>query len=116
MPARSAMRRAIGLIRSVSVAAFPLPEGAGSAAVWVGSGSAARRLPPRREPRCGQIGDVLALLADECDRRAQRDRLTVAHQNLQERSVGVGLELHGRLVGLDLGEHVALFDRSRPLA
>src|SRR5439155_3966776 len=48
-----------------------------------------------------------AARADARDRRADLGRHTLLDDDL-ERAVGLGLEVEGRLVGLDLGEHVAL--------
>ena len=60
--------------------------------------------------RRGLVGG-LALGAHDRDRCAQGDRLAVADQDPQHRAGVVGLELHGGLVGLDLGQHVTRGER-----
>ena len=117
-PAASAIRRAIGLARKRRSSP---PAGAAAGSVGAAGGRrrpAASASAAALRRRClggrgvgrGVDGDLLALGADDRDRRAQRGRLAVADQDLQQRAVLVGLEVHGRLVGLDLGDHVALVE------
>src|SRR4029078_3739029 len=47
-------------------------------------------------------------LAHDRDRCAEGGRLAVVHDDAKDGAVVVGLELHRRLVGLDLGDDVAL--------
>ncbi len=57
-------------------------------------------------------GGVLALGQDHRDRRVDRDVVgAFRHQDLAERALVDRLHLHGGLVGLDLGDDVAGFDR-----
>ena len=55
-------------------------------------------------------GDVLALVADERDRAADLD-LAGGDDDLQQHAVGLGLDLLGDLVGIELVERLALLDR-----
>ena len=56
-------------------------------------------------------GFVLALGEDHGDRRIDRDIVgAFRHQNFAERAVVDRLDLHGRLVGLDLGDDIAGLD------
>ena len=53
-----------------------------------------------------------AIGPDHADRRVDRDVVgPFLHQDGAERALVDGLHLHGGLVGLDLGQHVAGFDR-----
>ena len=55
-------------------------------------------------------GDVLALVADEGNRAADLD-LAGGDDDLQQHAVGLGLDLLGDLVGVELVERLALLDR-----
>ena len=69
-----------------------------------------RRGAGLRSPRtCGF--HVLAFTGQHCDHVIDRDVLrALGDQDLGDRALVDGLDLHGRLVGLDLGDDVAGFD------
>ncbi len=52
-------------------------------------------------------GDILALPADHGDRPAHRD-LALLHGDLQQNALGLGLDLLGHLVRIELVERLAL--------
>jgi hypothetical protein len=67
--------------------------------------------------RCGRTGrpahharDVLVRIGDHRDQLADLDGRPFARDDLAEHTLPAGLQLHDRLVGLDLGEHVAVAD------
>ena len=60
----------------------------------------------------GRGRDVLALFGDDGDGRVDGHVLgAVRHENLSQHAFVDRLDFHGRLVGLDLGQHVAGLDR-----
>ena len=88
-----------------------------------GAGHADRRRLGNRLRRLGRRGaacrrrrlierrPVLAVAEQQRDRRVDRDALgPVRHQDAAERALVDRLDLHRRLVGLDLGDHVARRD------
>ena len=92
-----------GGLRAAPGAAAGASAGAGSASGCARSAGAS--------PFALRGLDRLAGLADERDRRAELGRLALLHEDLEQDAGLVALELHRRLVGLDVGEHVALGDR-----
>ncbi len=67
---------------------------------------------PRRPRRRLDSALVLALAQDHGDRRVDLHILgAVRHQDLAQRALVDRLDFHRRLVGLDLGQHIAGFDR-----
>ena len=56
------------------------------------------------------VGHVLALLADDRDRLADLDLLALAGQDLEQDARGVGLDLLGHLLRVELVERLALLD------
>ena len=56
------------------------------------------------------VGHVLALLADDGDRLADLDLLAFAGQDLEQDARGVGLDLLGHLLRVELVERLALLD------
>ena len=130
------MRDHLGAFRHVRIAAAPAPSAATArlrrrrrSALSFGCAASARlRAPVRRlgapvagVPRLAAAADglpslsarlVLALGKDHRDRRIDRDVVgAFRHQDFAERAFVDGLDFHGRLVGLDLGDDVAGFDR-----
>ena len=94
-----------------------------------GLGRFRRASSPRREPRVGhrrggfagfllggRVGalvaaNIFAFRQNHRDRRIDGDiRAAFGHENFSERAFVRRLHFHGRLVGLDLGDHVARFD------
>src|SRR6185437_3440068 len=70
-----------------------------------------RRLLRLRRRRLVGVGGALAIGEDRRDRRVDGDvGRAFGNQNLAERTFVGGLDLHRRLVGLDLGDHVAGLD------
>ena len=73
-----------------------------------------RRIGRLRPARRGalDVGGLLALAQDHRDRRVDRNvRGAFRNQNLAERALVDRFDLHGRFVGLDLGDDVAGLDR-----
>ena len=74
-------------------------------------------MPDRAPAACAlgaglDVGGLLALAQDHRDRRVDRHVLgAFGDQNLADRALVDRLDLHGRLVGLDLGDYVAGLDR-----
>jgi len=111
-PDSAASRLARGLIASRAV-------GAAAGGAWTGGG------PARAAPawRCGHgrrchgdrrrrlLGDRLAWIADVAADLVDRDDRALLRELLEQDAVDEGLDLHGRLVGLDLEEDIALADR-----
>ena len=54
--------------------------------------------------------DLFPSLAGNRDRRAELGLGTIGHEDLEEHAVVVGAQLHQRLVGLDLGQDVAVLE------
>src|SRR5207245_5408411 len=78
----------------------------------LGLGRDRRLLRARRRDRAllgllDQRRDVLALLAEDRDRRAELHRLALLDQQLQQDAVVLDVEVHVGLVGLDLGDQIA---------
>src|SRR3954449_4884299 len=76
--------------------------------------TARRRCRGWRAASAGSLegGLVLALLEQERDRLVDLDPLgPTLDENLAQRALVDRLHLHGGLVGLDLGDHVARLDR-----
>ena len=133
MPASFARRRASGDEKMrpwpLACARVTRPRGAGAAAGF-GAGAAAgaaaagwRRRGAsacggrRRSSRLGAAGrgagglHVLAVAGEHRDHVVDRHILrALGHQDLGDRALVDRLDLHGRLVGLDLGDHVAGLD------
>ena len=61
-------------------------------------------------PGCEGRRGVLALLAEDRDRSAELEGLALLGHQLQDDAGVEGLELHRRLVGLDLGDHLTALD------
>ena len=53
-----------------------------------------------------ECADVLACLAEDHDRRTELDRVAFLDEQLQQDAVVLDVEVHVRLVGLDLGDQV----------
>ena len=108
-PRSAAIRFAIG--RGVDA------RGAGGAGCRLRRGLGIDLGRSRSGGRCGC--PLLARRADSRDRRADRGRLALGDEDLEQRPVALGLVLHRRLVRVDLDERLAACDlgalRDEPL-
>ena len=112
-----------GLLRARPAARAPSGAGvsffAAARSRSSGLGALRRRRVPPASARCrrrrtaaallrllDQRADVLAGLADDRDRRAELDRVAFLDEQLQQDAVVLDVEVHVRLVGLDLGDQV----------
>ena len=85
----------------------PPPErGPGPERAVSGAGAAAGSLRLGGE----QAAHIFSCLAEDGEDAVHGGRGALVHADVQEHTVLEGLEFHGRLVGLDLGEHFAGFD------
>ncbi len=89
-----------------------LRPAAPAASAFAGGAGFGGLLRTSRRAAVLQRGGVLAFGQDHGDRRVDRDVVgAFRHQDLAERAFVDRLDLHGRLVGLDLGDDVAGLDR-----
>ena len=85
-----------------------IPSARGAGRSWLGA-AAELGLAPHGLRRCRA---ALALALQPCDRRIDLHLLgPFRHQERLDHALVDGFHLHGRLVGLDLGDHVAALDR-----
>ena len=133
----AAMWRAIGLMKTRSPCLLALPAACPllallrrfgdrrAGALGVALGAFAPLFAPLRPAGCrlawrlggrGVGGDRLVGRADQRDGRADGDGLARRHEDLAQDAGGEGLDLDIDLLGLDLGERIALLRPCRPLA
>ena len=68
----------------------------------------ARRRRRLLKMRGSRRSGILAFPRDHCDRRIDRDIVgAIRHEDFRKGAVVDRLDLHGRLVGFDLGEDIA---------